>query len=83
MNEANDIIAEARLLAEKSETWADLSNALFDPIDGLVANRYADPDDRAAFRKSEEYRKLHDLVEQKMRQTGVAAGAKTNAHRSE
>ena len=30
---------------------------------------------RAAFRKSETYGKLHALVEKKMQQTGVAAGA--------
>ena len=52
-----------------------MSNALFDPIDGLVAKRFTDPSDRAAFRKCEEYGQLHALVEQKMQQTGVAAGA--------
>ncbi len=75
MSEINDILAEARRLAGKSENWADLSNALFDPLDGLIAKRFADPADRAAFRKSETYGKLHALVEEKMQQTGVAAGA--------
>ena len=75
MNMANDILAEGKRLAEKSKTWADLSNALFDPLDGLVAKRLPDPADRAAFRKSEAYEELHKLVEQKMQQTGVVAGA--------
>ena len=75
MSKVNDILAEGRRLAGKCETWADLSNALFDPLDGLVAKRFSDPAERAAFRKSETYGKLHAIVEEKMRQTGVAAGA--------
>lgn len=75
MSTVNDILAEARRLAEKSKTWADLSNALFDPLDGLVAKHIKNPSDRTEFRKSEAYGKMHELVEQKMKQTGVVAGA--------
>jgi predicted HicB family RNase H-like nuclease len=75
MSAANDILAEGKRLAQKSNTWADLSNALFDPLDGLVAERFPGSADRAAFRKSAAYAKLHKLVEQKMQQTGVVAGS--------
>jgi len=75
MNAMNDIVTEACRLAEKVKTWADLSNALFDPLDGLVAKRIKDASERAAFRKSDTYGQLHKLVEQKMKQTGVVAGA--------
>ena len=75
MSAINDILAEAHRLAEKSKTWAELSNALFDPLDGLLAKRFTDASQRAAFRKSNDYGKLHKLVEQKMKQTGVVAGA--------
>ncbi len=75
MNESDSILVQADGLAESSKTWADLSNALFDPLDGLVARQFPDPGARAAFRKSETYGKLHALVEEKMRQTGIAAGA--------
>jgi predicted HicB family RNase H-like nuclease len=75
MSTVNDILAEARRLAERSKTWADLSNALFDPLDGLVAKQIKDASDRAVFRKSDAYGQLHELIEQKMRQTGVIAGA--------
>jgi predicted HicB family RNase H-like nuclease len=75
MSKVNDILGEAQRLAKKSETWADLSNALFDPVDGLIAKRFADPADRAAFRKGDTYNKLYVLLEEKMRQTGIAAGA--------
>jgi predicted HicB family RNase H-like nuclease len=75
MKTVNDILAEAQRLAEGSKTWADLSNALFDPMDGLVIREFPDAHDRAAFRKSEAYEKLHKLVERKMEQTGVVAGS--------
>jgi len=75
MKKVSDILAEAQRLAEKSKTWADLSNALFDPLDGLVAKGFPDSAERAAFRKSDTYQALHRLVEQKMQQTGVVTGA--------
>ena len=75
MKSVNDILAEGRRLAEKSKTWADLSNALFDPVDGLVVKRLPDSGERAAFRKTEVYDKLHQLVEEKMKQTGVLGGS--------
>lgn len=75
MKAVNDILAEAQRLAEGSKTWADLSNAIFDPLDGLVVKRIPDPGERAAFRKTDAYAQLHLLVEQKMQTTGVVAGA--------
>jgi hypothetical protein len=75
MSEPNDILAEARRLAETSNTWADLSNALFDPMDGLVARTYPDVAARAAFRKTETYGEFRKLVQRKMDETGIVAGA--------
>ena len=71
----SEVLAEAERLAEESKTWADLSNALFDPVDGLVAKSFHDATERREFRKSDAYDALHALVEQKMRQTGVLEGA--------
>jgi len=75
MSKVNDILAEAHRLAERSKTWADLSNALFDPLDGLVVRQLPDAQERAAFRKTDAYARLHNLVEQKMKGTGVVAGS--------
>lgn len=75
MNTRNDILVEARRLADESKSWADLSNALFDPLEGLVARQFADASKRAAFRKTDTYAKLHKLVEKKMQQNGVVSGA--------
>ena len=62
-------------MAEACSTWADLSNALFDPLDGLVSKRYPDRARRAEFRKTDTYDKLHKLVQLKMEETGIVAGA--------
>ena len=70
-----DILADARDLAEKSKTWADLSNALFDPLDGLVAKRFPDTAERMKFRKTDIYDSLHSLVEEKMHETGIEKGS--------
>jgi len=75
MTKVGEILSEGRRLADRCKTWADLSNALFDPLDGLVAKTYPDPEDRHAFRKTDAYVALHDLVEDKMREVGVVAGA--------
>jgi site-specific DNA-methyltransferase (adenine-specific) len=69
------ILTEAKKLAVSTKTWADLSNALFDPIDGLVVRTYPNPKERAEFRKSEVYNKLHKMVETKMDEIGLIEGA--------
>ena len=64
----------AQRLAEKSETWADLVNALFDPVEGLVVKWFPSAS-VLLFGRAVRYSKLHAAVEQKMQQTGVTAGA--------
>jgi len=75
MSKVNDILTDARQLAKKSKTWADLSNTLFDPIEGLIQQYYPDATERKEFRTTVTYNKLHDLVEKKMDQTGIVEGA--------
>jgi site-specific DNA-methyltransferase (adenine-specific) len=75
MQEPQNILDEARKLAKSAKTWADLSNALFDPLEGLVARFFPNPKERSEFRKTTAYDELHALVEKKMEETGVANGA--------
>jgi len=75
MTKGKDILARAEELAAISKTWADLSNALFDPLEGEVARTFSSSEERAAFRKTPEYQRLHEIVESKMEATGVLAGA--------
>ncbi len=70
----NDIVAKAKRLAKASQSWADFSNALFGS-DGLISKEIPDKAGRAAFRKSNDYDALHKLLEQKIKETGLAAGA--------
>lgn len=74
-NKTKALLVEARRIAKSSKTWADLSNALFDPLEGLVKRTFQNSDERAEFRKSKAYDELHELVERKMEATGVVSGA--------
>lgn len=75
MHRGKDVLKEAERLARSLRTWADLSNALFDPMEGLVARSFPALDERKEFRESHIYDQLHTLVEKKMEATGVIAGA--------
>jgi len=75
MGKGEAILEEAKKLAGSTSTWADLSNQLFDPLDGLVAHFFPKREERARFRKTGAYDELHRLVEEKMGAMGVLAGA--------
>ncbi len=75
MQKTQDILDKARKLAKTARTWADLSNALFDPVEGLVARTFPNREERSKFRKTPAYDELHALVEKKMDETGIAHGA--------
>jgi len=75
MGKAEKILQEATRLAGSTTTWADLSNALFDPLEGLIARFFPKREERANFRKTGVYDELHALVEKKMEATGVVGGA--------
>jgi hypothetical protein len=70
-----DILNQARKLAEQSDSWADLSNAMFAPSDGLVARTFPSRAERNAFRKTKVWEAMHDLVRAKMERTGLVEGA--------
>lgn len=73
---AQRVLAKASDVASASETWADLSNALFDPVDGLVAKAFPTREQREAFVQTEEYRALRRLVDEATERSGLVAGAK-------
>jgi len=75
MNLNAKILEQAKQLAEQFKTWADLSNALFDPFTGLVSRTFPDRQERKAFSKTAVCNALHDLVQEKMTQTGLVEGA--------
>jgi predicted HicB family RNase H-like nuclease len=75
MKKTTAILKQATDAARLTQTWADLSNALFDPFEGLVTRAYATRAEREAFRQTEEYRKIRELLSEKIKATGLVAGA--------
>jgi HicB-like protein involved in pilus formation len=70
-----DILRSSVDVAANSATWADLSNALFDPVDGLITKAYPTREERAVFLQTGEYKKIRQLISDAMDRTGLVAGA--------
>ena len=62
-------------IADAAPTWADLSNALFDQENGVLAKLFRTPEERAAFVASEEYREIKALLKRAQERTGIVQGA--------
>jgi len=75
MDKKSVMLKKAKDLAKTANTWADLSNALFDPFDGELAQSFPTKEAREAFQKTSEYAEIRALLEKKMRETGIAKGA--------
>jgi hypothetical protein len=75
MNPAKKLLEEAERAARDSETWADLSNFLFNPVDGLVARAYPTREAREAFIQTDEYRQIRQLVSDARERHGLVEGA--------
>jgi predicted HicB family RNase H-like nuclease len=79
MTKPAELLEIAEREAQTVATWADLSNFLFDPVDGVIAKAYRKRAEREAFMKTEEYRKIRSLIEQVREQTGLVEGATPRA----
>jgi HicB family len=75
MKSANRILKQAEDVARSAETWADLSNALFNPVDGLVTRAYPTRAERQAFMKTEQYRRIRELVGRAIDASGLVEGS--------
>jgi predicted HicB family RNase H-like nuclease len=75
MTKAQQVLRKAEQLAAGAATWADLSNALFDPYRGLLTREFPAGAARAHFRKTPEYKAIGQLLEDMMERTGVLEGA--------
>ena len=75
MTKEQTLLDSARQLADSVETWADLSNSLFDPESGLVAKAYPTRSEREQFLKTKEYAAIRGLIEAAREHTGLVAGA--------
>jgi hypothetical protein len=75
VSKESDLLQAAKELAASAETWADLSNALFAPDDGIVAKAYRTREERTAFAQTDESRQISQLVGDAMTRTGLIEGA--------
>src|SRR2546425_12169640 len=75
MNPAKKLLEEAERAAREAETWADLSNFLFNPVDGVVARAYPTREAREAFIQTDEYRKIRQLISDARERHGLVEGA--------
>jgi hypothetical protein len=71
----DELMKAAEQAAQEAESWADLSNVLFNPVDGLVSRAYPTREAREAFVKTEEYRRIWQLVSDAMQRFGLVEGA--------
>jgi NifB/MoaA-like Fe-S oxidoreductase len=79
MSKDQTTLKAARAAAAKSPTWADLSNALFDPEVGLVTKAYPDRRERERFLAAEEYRAIRQLVQGVQETSGLVTGARPSS----
>jgi predicted HicB family RNase H-like nuclease len=75
MKNASQILIQARAIARSVKSWADLSNALFDPISGLITNAYPARAEREAFMQTEQYQKIRELLTRAIAAHGLVEGA--------
>jgi hypothetical protein len=74
-NKATELLQAAKKLAASASTWADLSNALFDPLDGILAKAYPTREERRLFMRSKEYKEISGLIDAAIARTGLVEGA--------
>ena len=69
------IVSKAQGAAAIAETWADFSNFLFNPVDGLLTKAFQTKREREAFRKSVEYKVIRRLLNEAMSGGKLVDGA--------
>ena len=70
-NPAKELVAEAKRIARKVDSWIELSNALSDPQRGLMSRYFPDTADRQAFLSSPEYEEIDQLLLRTIKRTGL------------
>jgi predicted HicB family RNase H-like nuclease len=75
MNKPAELLKATEELARSVESWADLSNALYDPVDGLLTRACATRAERETLVRTAEYQQIRELLEQARDRFGLVAGA--------
>jgi hypothetical protein len=65
------LITEARKIARHVDSWIGLSNALSDPLDGLIVRYSPNAERRAEFLRSPAYEELNQLLLRTIKRKGL------------
>ena len=65
------LVAEAKEIARRVDSWISLSNALSDPVGGLIARYFPDAEQRAEFLRSPAYEELNQLLLRTIKRKGL------------
>jgi hypothetical protein len=68
---AKQLVAEAKKIARKVDSWISLSNALDDPQRGLISRYFPDVVERREFLASPEYEELNQLLLRTIKRKGL------------
>ena len=68
---ARQLVAEAKEIARRADSWIALSNALSNPHGGLIARYFPDAEQRQAFLDSAEYEELNQLLLRTIKRKGL------------
>jgi hypothetical protein len=74
-DKGKELVAEAKKIARRADSWISLSNALTDPQGGLIAQFFPDPEQRRAFLDSPEYEELNQLLLRMIKRKGLYSRA--------
>jgi hypothetical protein len=70
-----ELLDSARRIALTAPTWSDLSNALFNQADGILAMAYPTREERERFIRSPEYKAIQELIDAARERSGWVEGA--------
>ncbi len=70
-DKAKQLLADAKKIAAKADSWVTLSNALTDPNGGLIARYFPDEKQRQTFLSSAEYEQLSQLLLRTIERRGL------------
>ena len=65
------LVAEAKKIARRVDSWIGLSNSLSDPVGGLIARYFPDEQQREDFLRSAEYEELNQLLLKTIERKGL------------
>ena len=66
-----ELVVEANAIARRVDSWISLSNALSDPVGGLIIRYFPDAKQREEFLHSSEYEELNKILLRTIKRKGL------------